>query len=65
LSLGVNESDLTSPGQGSGLAGDLDGVPVFFIGKEAYIRNKRATGRLQDTADAEAIELSDSRFQIG
>jgi len=35
---------LTSPGQGSDVAGDLDGLPVFFIGKEAYIRNKRATG---------------------
>jgi len=40
----------------SGVAGDLDGLPVFFIGKDAHIRNKRATGRLQDAADAEAIE---------
>ena len=38
------------------VAGELDGLPVFFIGREEHIRNKRSTGRLQDIADAEAIE---------
>ncbi len=37
-------------------AGEIDGIPVRFIGKEAFLRNKRATGRLKDLADAEALE---------
>jgi acetolactate synthase regulatory subunit len=36
-------------------AGDLDGLPVFFIGKDALIRNKEATGRLRDLGDAEDL----------
>lgn len=39
-------------GKQSGLYGD---VPVFFLGKEQYIANKRATGRLKDRADLEAL----------
>jgi hypothetical protein len=34
-------------------------VPVFFIGRQALIANKRATGRTKDLADAEALERSD------
>ncbi len=34
----------------------IDGIAVRFIGKEAFLRNKRATGRLKDLADAEALE---------
>lgn len=34
---------------------ELDGVPVAFIGREAFIKNKRATGRTQDRADLEAL----------
>jgi hypothetical protein len=30
-------------------------VPVFFIGREALIVNKRATGRTKYLADAEAL----------
>ncbi len=30
-------------------------VPVFFLGKEEYIANKRAIGRKKDIADLEAI----------
>lgn len=33
----------------------LYGIPVRFIGREALIRNKRATGRTQDKADLEAL----------
>src|SRR5579872_552444 len=35
--------------------GELHGVPVRFLGREALIRNKRATGRMQDKADLEAL----------
>ena len=34
---------------------ELDGIPVAFIGREAFIKNKRATGRTQDKADLEAL----------
>jgi hypothetical protein len=36
----------------------LDGVPVFILGKDALIRNKRAVGRPQDLADLAALEES-------
>ncbi|HPD57694.1 MAG TPA: hypothetical protein P5294_10945 [Smithellaceae bacterium] len=39
-------------GKQTGLYGD---VPVFFLGKEQYIANKRATGRLKDRADLETL----------
>jgi len=31
-------------------------IPVFILGKEALIRNKRAVGRPQDLADLESLE---------
>ncbi len=31
-------------------------VEVFFIGREAMIKNKRASGRMKDLADVEALE---------
>ena len=34
----------------------LDGIPVFILGKNALIRNKRAVGRPQDLADLAALE---------
>ena len=34
----------------------MDGIPVFILGKEALIRNKRAVGRPQDLADLESLE---------
>lgn len=34
---------------------ELDGIPVSFIGRELLIRNKRATERVQDQADLEAL----------
>jgi len=30
-------------------------VPVFYIGKNQYVANKRATGRAKDIADIEAL----------
>jgi predicted nucleotidyltransferase len=36
--------------------GELDGLPVRFLGLEALLRNKRAAGRSKDIADAETIE---------
>jgi hypothetical protein len=35
---------------------ELDGLPVVFLGRTALIRNKRATGRAQHIADADALE---------
>ena len=32
------------------------GVPVAFIGRDALIRNKRASGRAQDMRDVRALE---------
>lgn len=36
---------------------DFDGLKTFMISREALIRNKRATGRTQDIADAEKLEM--------
>lgn len=35
---------------------DFGGIPIPFIGLAELIRNKKATGRLQDLADAERLE---------
>ncbi|NUQ10834.1 MAG: hypothetical protein HUU26_00705 [Gemmatimonadaceae bacterium] len=40
--------------QGS-LAGMLFGAPVRFIGREALVRNKRASGRPKDLADVRSL----------
>lgn len=37
------------------IAGELGGVPVAFIGREAFVLNKRASGRAKDLADLEAL----------
>ena len=34
----------------------IDGLPVFVLGRDALIRNKRAVGRPQDLADLAALE---------
>ena len=34
----------------------IDGIPVFTLGKEALIQNKRAVGRPQDLADLATLE---------
>jgi hypothetical protein len=41
---------------GGRVAAELDGVPVFFIGREQFVRNKRAAGRAKDLADIEPLE---------
>ena len=43
------------------VAARLDATPVWMIGRQELIRNKRATGRTQDIADAEFLEDSDGR----
>jgi hypothetical protein len=35
--------------------GQYDQAPVFFIGREDFITNKKATGRKKDNADIEAL----------
>jgi hypothetical protein len=37
------------------ISADLDGIPVFILGRDALIRNKRATGRPQDLADLDNL----------
>ena len=37
------------------VAGEFGGVPVRFIGREAFVTNKRAVGRRKDLADLEAL----------
>lgn len=38
------------------LKGKLGEIPVLFLGREEYIRNKKALGRHKDLADAEVLE---------
>jgi hypothetical protein len=38
------------------VAGDLDGVPVPFLGRDALLANKRASARPKDLVDAAEIE---------
>jgi hypothetical protein len=35
---------------------ELEGFPVYFIGRQALIDNKRAAGRIKDLADVESLE---------
>jgi hypothetical protein len=44
--------DRAEAGKVLGTYGD---VPVFFIGRDDFIANKRATGRAKDAADVEAL----------
>jgi hypothetical protein len=39
----------------SKVAGEMDGIPVFFLGRETYIKNKLASGRAQDLADVSRL----------
>jgi hypothetical protein len=38
------------------LEGHLFGIPVSFLGKESFVRNKIASGRQKDLADVRALE---------
>jgi hypothetical protein len=40
----------------SRVAGKYGEVPIWYLGKGALIKNKTATGRLQDLADVEALK---------
>lgn len=40
----------------SKVSAELDGIPVFVLGKDALVRNKRAVGRPQDLADIDTLE---------
>lgn len=40
------------------LESEMLGVPVAFLGREEFIRNKRASGRRKDLDDIEALEGS-------
>ena len=46
------EFDEAEPGA---IEGTLFGVPVRFIGREAFVRNKRASGRPKDLTDIAAL----------
>lgn len=37
------------------IAADLDGLPVYFIGRHTLLTNKLASGRAKDLADVEAL----------
>jgi hypothetical protein len=39
----------------SRVEGTLDGVPVHFIGRDALIKNKRASGRSKDLIDIDEL----------
>jgi hypothetical protein len=39
----------------SRVAGSIDSIPVFFIGRDELIRNKELAGRPKDLADADAL----------
>jgi hypothetical protein len=40
---------------GGRVAGELDGLPVFFLGWEELLENKRAAGRDKDLADVSKL----------
>ena len=40
----------------SRVPGSYDDIPVNFLGRESFIRNKRAIGRAKDLADIEALD---------
>ncbi len=41
---------------GTRVSAVIDGIPVFTLGRDALIQNKRAVGRPQDLADLATIE---------
>ena len=42
----------------SRVSGSLDGIPVYYISKEHFILNKKASGRNKDLADVDTLEQS-------
>lgn len=45
--------------------GSIDGLPVFFIGRDDLIRNKECTGRPRDLSDATALRERDPETDHG
>lgn len=43
------------------VSGKLDGLPVFFIGKDALLKNKESTGRSKDKIDADQLRRQPPR----
>lgn len=43
------------------VAGELDGLPVFFLGLNALLKNKQASGRDKDVADIRKLVAINSR----
>ena len=41
---------------GSRVPAELDGLPVTFLGRDALLKNKRASGRPKDLADVDELE---------
>ncbi len=39
------------------VSGNYDDIPVYFLGRESFIRNKQAIGRAKDLADIEALDM--------
>ncbi|MBN1578285.1 MAG: nucleotidyltransferase [Chitinispirillaceae bacterium] len=37
------------------IEGEYGDIPVYYIGREDFIRNKRSTGRIKDITDVEAL----------
>lgn len=35
---------------------EIDGVKIYFIDRDSFLKNKKASGRLQDLADLEKLE---------
>jgi hypothetical protein len=40
----------------SKVEGEMDGIPVFIMGRDSYIKNKLAAGRPQDLADVSRLK---------
>lgn len=38
------------------IKGKFSGIPVFYIDKQTFIKNKRAIGRAKDLADADCLD---------
>ena len=39
------------------IGGDLDGLPVFYLGWDSLLKNKRASGRDKDLADVSRLSI--------
>jgi hypothetical protein len=55
LITGIDGIDFEEAWQ-SRVPADLGGVPVFFLGRDALVRNKRAAARPKDLLDLEKLE---------